>query len=175
MLKLTTLLGSITGASSPLAGRLLLGSLGFAAVFTMVLAVVMLVSDSANSGAVYLALINFNLILIALFMVVMGRRFMMLFLERKKGLVGARLQVRLLAIFGFLAVVPALIVSIFSVVFLNLGIEAWFSSRVTKALDNSLEVAQAYLESTATCSWLKLAPLPTTRTSTRPPSSSTLK
>lgn len=136
----------VSTGRSPLTGRLLLGSLGFAAIFTMILTLTMLVSDSANSGAVYLALINFNLILIALFMVLMGRRFMMLFLERKKGLVGARLQVRLLAIFGFLAVVPALIVAIFSVVFLNLGIEAWFSGRVTKALDNSLEVAQAYLE-----------------------------
>ncbi len=105
-----------------------------------------LTSNPGDRGVVYLALINFNLILIALFIIYMGRGFLRLFIERRKGLIGARLHVRLLGIFSFLAVLPAVVVAVFSIIFLNLGIEAWFSDRVTSALDGSLEVAQSYFE-----------------------------
>ena len=99
-----------------------------------------------KNGMIYLALININLIILAVLVVFMGRRFLTLFIERRRGLAGTGLHVRLLGIFSFLAVVPAVIVALFSIIFLNLGIEAWFSKRVTSALDGSLEVAQAYFE-----------------------------
>ena len=117
-----------------------------AALGSLVASLLALASSPGSRGVMYLALINFNLVLIALFIIYMGRRFLLLFLDRKSGLVGARLHVRLLGIFSFMAVLPALVVAVFSVVFLNLGIEAWFSNRVTSALDGSLEVAQAYFE-----------------------------
>src|SRR3546814_13282219 len=41
---------------------------------------------------------------------------------------------------------PAIIITIFSVVFFNLGIESWFSKRVQTALKNSSEVADAYFQ-----------------------------
>lgn len=105
-----------------------------------------LTHSADRHGMIYLALININLLVLAILAVFMGRRFLTLFIERKKGLAGTGLNVRLLGIFSFLAVVPAVIVAVFSIVFLNLGIEAWFSKRVTGALDGSLEVAQAYFE-----------------------------
>ena len=103
-------------------------------------------SESGSSGVVYLALINFNLLLIAGLLIYAVRRFVLMFLDRRRGLVGARLHVRLLGIFSALAVLPALLVAGFSVFFLNLAIESWFSNRVTSALDGSIEVAQAYFE-----------------------------
>lgn len=105
-----------------------------------------LTHSTDRHGMIYLALININLLVLAVLAVFMGRRFLSLFIERKKGLAGTGLNVRLLGIFSFLAVVPAVVVALFSIIFLNLGIEAWFSKRVTSALDGSLEVAQAYFE-----------------------------
>ena len=49
-------------------------------------------------------------------------------------------------LFSGVAVTPAIIVVIFSVFFLSTGLENWFSERVKNALDNSLAVAQAYLQ-----------------------------
>ena len=49
-------------------------------------------------------------------------------------------------LFSGVAVTPAIIVVIFSVFFLSSGLENWFSERVRNALDNSLAVAQAYLQ-----------------------------
>ena len=41
---------------------------------------------------------------------------------------------------------PAIVVAVFSVMFLHYGLEAWFSERISGALTNSLNVAQSYLE-----------------------------
>ena len=48
--------------------------------------------------------------------------------------------------FGLVAVAPAIVVAVFSVAFLHYGLEAWFSQRISNALSNSWNVAQAYLE-----------------------------
>ncbi|MDT8263657.1 two-component sensor histidine kinase, partial [Roseomonas sp. DSM 102946] len=47
--------------------------------------------------------------------------------ERRSGSAGSRLHVRLVLMFGVVAVVPALLVGTFAAVFFNLGIQAWFS------------------------------------------------
>ncbi len=64
---------------------------------------------------------------------------------RQSGLAGAKLHVRLVAMFSVIAVVPAILVAIFATVTLNLGIEAWFSTRVQTALDNAVGVARQYM------------------------------
>ena len=68
-----------------------------------------------------------------------------LWTERRRGAAGARLHVRLVAMFSAIAVVPAILVAIFAAVSLNLGVEAWFSEHVKTALDNSVQVADAYV------------------------------
>ena len=52
----------------------------------------------------------------------------------------------MVTLFSVVAVAPAIVVAIFAVMFLHYGLEAWFSDRVSKALTNSLNVAQSYLE-----------------------------
>ena len=64
--------------------------------------------------------------------------------ERQSGRAGARLHVRLVAMFSAIAVVPAIVVAVFAVITLNLGIEQWFAPRVQSAIDNSIAIAQRY-------------------------------
>ena len=73
-------------------------------------------------------------------------RLTQLWTERKSGAAGSKLHLRLVAMFSAIAVIPAILVAIFAAVSLNLGIEAWFSERVQTALDNSVSVADAYVE-----------------------------
>lgn len=133
-----------TRKKSPDFGQFILAFIAFMTVVGISISISVMASGPSSSGPIYLALINFNLIAAAIFIIFIGRRFLLLFLERKQGLVGARLHVRLLGIFSFLAIMPAVVVAVFSVVFLNLGVEAWFSKRVTSALEGSVEVAKAY-------------------------------
>ncbi|HEY0104751.1 MAG TPA: PAS domain-containing sensor histidine kinase [Rhizomicrobium sp.] len=72
-------------------------------------------------------------------------RLIRLWRARASGIAGARLHVRLVLIFAAIAVTPAILVAFFSTVTLNLGIEAWFSSRVQTALDNAMNVARQYM------------------------------
>ena len=66
--------------------------------------------------------------------------------DRRSGAAGSRLHVRLVATFAAVAIIPAILVAIFAAVSLNLGVEAWFSERVQGALNNSVSVADAYVE-----------------------------
>jgi two-component system nitrogen regulation sensor histidine kinase NtrY len=91
-------------------------------------------------------LLQLDLVLLLLLGLVIGRRLVRLFLERRRGLGGSRLHGRLVMLFALVALTPTLIVSIFSVGFLASGLEAWFSGRIHTALENSLRVARAYLE-----------------------------
>ncbi|WP_270936580.1 sensor histidine kinase NtrY-like [Falsiroseomonas oryzae] len=66
--------------------------------------------------------------------------------ERRRGSAGARLHVRLVLLFGVVAIVPSLTVAAFSAIFFNLGIQAWFSDRVRDTLEASLVASRAWLD-----------------------------
>jgi len=65
--------------------------------------------------------------------------------ERRQGEAGAGLQARFVMLFSIVAITPAILVAIFSALFLNYGIQVWFSERVGTALDRSSQVARSYL------------------------------
>ncbi len=98
-----------------------------------------------TSPQILVLLINIDLVLFLLLGVFVARRVVAVWSARRKGLAGSGLHVRLVVLFGLLSATPAIIVALFSVLFFDLGIESWFSSRVRTALDSSTAVARAYL------------------------------
>jgi two-component system nitrogen regulation sensor histidine kinase NtrY len=72
-------------------------------------------------------------------------QFVELLLARRRGLVGARLRVRLVLWFSLVALAPAVIISTFSFLFFVYGLDSWFSQRVQTAVNESLFIAAAYL------------------------------
>lgn len=91
-------------------------------------------------------LLNIDLIILLLLVTLIARRIVSLWSGRKRGLAGSHLQVRLVYIFSFLTAVPVIIVTVFSAFFFHFGIQTWFSEKVQTAVNESLAVAQAYLE-----------------------------
>ena len=113
------------------------------------LATYVAISGSLNVAAepdLVLGLLYLDLILLLLLGAVVARRLVQLIVARRQGLAGSRLHARLVAMFGLVAVAPAIVVAVFSVAFLHYGLEAWFSQRISNALGNSWNVAEAYLE-----------------------------
>src|SRR5262249_26901208 len=49
-------------------------------------------------------------------------------------------------LFSIAAMTPTIIVAVFTTLFLNLGVDAWFTQRVSTAVNDSMIVAQAYLQ-----------------------------
>lgn len=65
--------------------------------------------------------------------------------ERRLGLAGARLHVRLITLFGIVAVAPTIVVGAVATLFFHYGVEIWFSNRVNDALTEARSVAVGYL------------------------------
>jgi two-component system nitrogen regulation sensor histidine kinase NtrY len=97
-----------------------------------------------SGSAIGMAVGDFAVLL--LLIIVLVGRVTRVVLEHRRGAAGARLHVRLVFLFGGVAAVPAILVAIFATVFFNIGIQAWFNQRVQTALDESLQVAQGYLQ-----------------------------
>lgn len=95
-----------------------------------------------NSIVIMLGLLASMLVLMALIVI---RRASKLWRQAKDGLIGTRLQSRIIVMFCVIAILPTLIVAVFSALFFNFGIQSWFDSRVSNALEDSVTVAGAYL------------------------------
>lgn len=89
-------------------------------------------------------LLNLDLAVLLLSSLLVASR-VMKFRQRRKTGAASRLHARLVRWFGLLVVTPAIIITLFSATFFNLGIESWFSRHVRAALQKSTSVAQAYL------------------------------
>jgi two-component system nitrogen regulation sensor histidine kinase NtrY len=108
------------------------------------------VAGSGNSpyeadGGLLLPLLYINLVMVLVFSAVVARRLAEVWVQRRRGLAGSRLHIRLVVLFSTVAVIPTIIVSLFAYAFLNIGMESWFSDKVRTALNESRAVAQAYL------------------------------
>jgi len=92
-----------------------------------------------------LFLLNLDLVLLLAVGAVVARRLVTVWAQRRRGLAGSRLHIRLVRRFILIAVVPTIIVALSSYLSFSVGIESWFSDRVRTALSESLAVAEAYL------------------------------
>jgi two-component system nitrogen regulation sensor histidine kinase NtrY len=95
---------------------------------------------------VVVALVLSNIAVLLLLFAVMAGRITRVWAERRRGHAGSRLHVRLVLLFGGVAVVPCIVVAVFAVLFFNLGVQAWFNDRVRTALEQSLQASRGYLE-----------------------------
>jgi two-component system nitrogen regulation sensor histidine kinase NtrY len=86
-----------------------------------------------------------NLVLVLPLFALVAWRLVQVWTERRRGLAGSRLHIRFVLVFSLLAVIPTIIVAVFSYLLFSFGVQAWFSERVRTALSQSLAVAEAYL------------------------------
>lgn len=107
-------------------------------------AVMMGWQDTPNPETV-LWLLYLDAFLLLLLGVIVSLRLVSIWLDQREGRAGSGLHTRLVLMFGFVAITPAILVAVFSALFLNFGIHNWFSERVSTALSSSHSVARSYL------------------------------
>src|SRR5437773_2061612 len=93
-----------------------------------------------------LLLLNLDLVLLLALAAVVAKRLFEVRAERRRNLAGSRLQVRLVGLFSLIAVLPTIIVAVFSYLFFSFGVETWFSDKVRTAISESVAVADAYVK-----------------------------
>jgi len=80
-----------------------------------------------------------------LLIAVIGREVWLIVQARRHGRAGARLHVRIIGLFSVVAAVPAILVAVVASITLDRGLAPWFSTRIQSVIQNSLTVAQLYL------------------------------
>ena len=66
--------------------------------------------------------------------------------ERRKGVVGSKISTKFILTFALLVLIPTITLAIFSSLFFNIGMKAWFNDRVFRIAEQSNIVAEAYLK-----------------------------
>ncbi len=99
----------------------------------------------ANDATVVYWLLNLDVVFLLVLGGIVLRRVVNIWHRRRTGLSGARLHVQLVRTFSFIALVPALVMFIFASIFIYFVIQQWFGDRVRTAIDESIQVSEAYL------------------------------
>ncbi len=87
-----------------------------------------------------------NVLLIAAMIAVIAWQFIGLWKAWKNKVAGARLHVRIVALFSIIAALPAMLLAVAATTTFSRSIDGWFSSRTRAIIDNSLDVAKAYID-----------------------------
>ena len=87
-----------------------------------------------------------NLVLVLAMIAIIVWQVTGLWRARRRQAAGAQLQLRIVSLFSVIAVLPAILLAIFASVSLSRGLDYWFSDRTKSIVQNSIDVAMAYLK-----------------------------
>ena len=95
---------------------------------------------------VVVTLLLINALTVFLLLGVIAHEVWLVVQARRRGRAAARLHVRIVALFAVIAAVPAILVALVASVTLDRGLDRLFSTRTRAIIENSLVVADAYLQ-----------------------------
>jgi two-component system nitrogen regulation sensor histidine kinase NtrY len=100
----------------------------------------------APTHTVVVTLLLINALTVFLLLGVIAREIWVVVQARRRGRAAARLHVRIVALFAVIAAVPAILVALVASITLDRGLDRLFSTRTKAIIENSLIVADAYLQ-----------------------------
>merc|ERR1711991_647265 len=91
-------------------------------------------------------LLIIDIFLLLVFFTLIFRNFYRFYYTGKKNKKGSQTNLKYISVFSLFTVIPSLIVAVFSLFIFNFGIQNYFDKQITKAVNNSFDVAKNYLE-----------------------------
>ena len=91
-------------------------------------------------------LLIIDILLLLIFFSLIFRNFYRFYYTGKKDKKGSKTNLKYISVFSLFTVIPSLVVAIFSLFIFNFGIQNFFDNQITKAVNNSFDVAKNYLE-----------------------------
>jgi two-component system nitrogen regulation sensor histidine kinase NtrY len=89
-------------------------------------------------------LLAIDIILIIIFLSIIFKKSYNLYYLSKNKKIGSRTSTKYISFFTLFTFIPSLVVAIFSLFFFNYGLQNFFNSQITKAVNNSYDVAKIY-------------------------------
>jgi two-component system nitrogen regulation sensor histidine kinase NtrY len=105
-------------------------------------------SDTHNlaGNAVFVLLINLNIVLLILLVFLVARNLIKLFYDRRRKLLGAHLRFRLVSAFVAIALFPAILLFLVGTAVMSRSLESVLTNQVEKALEGSLAVVSTFYD-----------------------------
>lgn len=97
-------------------------------------------------NSVVLTVLFTNVVLIIAMIVVIVAQIGPLLRAWRQKVAGSRLHVRIVLLFSIIAALPALILAFAATTTFSRSLDSWFSTRTRQIIENSMDVANAYLE-----------------------------
>ena len=91
-------------------------------------------------------LLIIDILLLLLFFTLIFKNFYRFYYTGKKNKKGSQTNLKYISVFSLFTVIPSLVVAIFSLFIFNFGVQNYFDKQITKAVNNSFDVAKNYLE-----------------------------
>jgi len=115
-------------------------------VFAVLLLLARSVENSAQFSKWQLLILGINIGGVVVMAVLLARKLRQLVRDYRHHVPGSRLAARTVAIFGSLVVVPLLVIYLFSLEFLNRGIDSWFEGEIRQGLNDALVLSRSALD-----------------------------
>ncbi|MBU2532357.1 MAG: PAS domain-containing sensor histidine kinase, partial [Alphaproteobacteria bacterium] len=97
-------------------------------------------------NSVVVTVLFINVVLIIAMIVVIALQVGRLLRAWRHKVAGSRLHVRIVALFSIIAALPAIILAVAATTTFSRSLDNWFSTRTRQIIENSMDVANAYLE-----------------------------
>jgi len=97
-------------------------------------------------NVVALALLNINILLLAVLLLLLGRQLVKFYFERKRSPFGAGFRSKLITAFIGLSMIPAAVLFVVAIGLLTAGVKFWFGPRVDNTIRSSMTLADSYTE-----------------------------
>ena len=91
-------------------------------------------------------LLIIDIFLLLIFFSLIFKNFYRFYYTGKKNKKGSQTNLKYISVFSLFTVIPSLLVAIFSLFIFNFGIQNYFDKQITRAVNNSFDVAKNYLE-----------------------------
>ena len=91
-------------------------------------------------------LLILDLFLLIIFFYLIFKNVFRIYKTEKKNQIGSQTNLKYVSLFSLFTFLPSLLIAIFSLFIFNFGIQNYFDTQISKAVNNSYEVAKNYLE-----------------------------
>ena len=91
-------------------------------------------------------LLVIDIILLLIFFTLIFKNFYRFYYTGKKNKKGSQTNLKYISVFSLFTVIPSLIVAIFSLFLFNFGIQNYFDKQISRAVNNSYDVAKNYMD-----------------------------
>ena len=104
---------------------------------------------SLTNNIAFFLLVNINIILLVLLVFLVARNLLKLVLDRRRRILGSRLQGRLVLAFIGISLVPTVMLFLIAESFVTRSVDKWFDSQIVNALKGSLDISSTYYQNSA--------------------------